>query len=54
MPDFESFVVRHSEVGAQMLIECLERFEGVSPSIEMPLEERWRTVMCLSNTCKAA
>ena len=45
MPDFESFVARHGEPGAQALIENIERFSGVLVRLGVPLEKRWRDAM---------
>lgn len=45
MPDFESFVARHGEPGAQALIENIERFSGVRLRLGVPLEKRWRDAM---------
>jgi hypothetical protein len=44
MPDFDKFVARHGEAGAQWLIENIERREGVSCVEFLPLEERWRAL----------
>ena len=45
MPNFESFVARHGEFGAQSLIERIERYEGVRMAASISLEERWKAVM---------
>ena len=45
MPDFETFVARHGEVGAQALIENIERFSGVRIRLGVPLERRWHDAM---------
>jgi hypothetical protein len=45
MPNFENFVARHGEFGAQALIERIERYEGVRLAACISLEERWKAVM---------
>lgn len=48
MVNYESFVARHGESAAQALVERMERYEGVRPSIASPLKERWAAVMELA------
>jgi hypothetical protein len=45
MPNFDSFVARHSEFGVQALVERIERYEGIRPIYGASLEERWNVVM---------
>ena len=45
MIDFERFVARHGEIAAQAILENLERFEGLRPNRDMPLEQRWQRLM---------
>lgn len=45
MSDYEIFVSRHSECSAQALVERLERYEGVSPAINVSLKDRWIVIM---------
>jgi hypothetical protein len=45
MLDFDRYVTRHGEFGAQALIERLERYEGVSSYIGNSLEDRWNMLM---------
>ena len=54
MPDFELFVEKHHEHGAQALIENLERFKGVQANSIRPLKERWERVMGADAMRKAA
>ena len=62
MPDFEIFLARHGEPGAQALIEALERREGVRSHAGISLKDRWNSLMQpandfssdLSNLSKAA
>lgn len=48
MLDFNTYVIRHGEFGAQSLLEMIERREGIVHGVEapLPLEERWNAVMC--------
>jgi len=45
MPNFDKYVSRHGEYGAQALIELIERYEGIRASIALPLEDRWNALM---------
>lgn len=47
MLDFNTYVIRHGEFGAQNLLEMIERREGIvhRAEIPVPLEERWNVVM---------
>ena len=47
MPNFETYVMRHGEFGAQALVEQIERISGIRVSVEtpLPLEVRWNIVM---------
>ena len=45
MLDFDTYVARHGEFGVQALVERLERYAGVRPSIAVTLEDRWMAVM---------
>ena len=45
MPDFEKYVARHGEIGAQEIVECMERYEGIYVPPVLPLEDRWNAVM---------
>ena len=45
MPNFETYVMRHGEYGAQALVEQIERYEGIRARIALPLEERWNALM---------
>ena len=48
MPNFDTYVSRHGEFGAQALIERIERYEGIRASIVLSLEERWNSLMNVS------
>lgn len=50
MPDFETFVARHSESGVQALVEQMERYEGTRPAVGSTLEERWEALMSNSRS----
>lgn len=47
MLNFEIFVSRHGEYGAQALIERIERYEGIhaNDNAPLPLEDRWNALM---------
>ena len=45
MLDFNRYVARHGEFGAQAIIERLERYEGIRANIMMSLEDRWNALM---------
>lgn len=47
MLNFETYVARHGEFGAQALVEQIERTAGIRINIEapLPLEVRWNIVM---------
>ena len=45
MIDFENLVARHGEFVVQAILEKIERYEGVRPRMDIPLEERWNTVI---------
>ena len=45
MPDFETFLMRHSEFVVQTIVEQIERNEGICASLEKSLEERWNALM---------
>ena len=45
MTGFNTYITRHGDIGAQALIEKLERYDGVSPRQGASLEERWQAVM---------
>jgi len=43
--DFETFLARHGEIGAQAILETLERREGVRSLSTTPLADRWAIMM---------
>lgn len=45
MTGFNTYLTRHGDIGAQALIEKLERYDGVIPRQGASLEERWQAVM---------
>jgi hypothetical protein len=45
MIEFNTYIARHGDIGAQALIEKLERYDGVRPQLGASLEERWRVVV---------
>lgn len=45
MLDFDTYVVRHGEFGAQAIIELIERKEGIRHDEIVPLEVRWNALM---------
>ena len=47
MLDFDQYVEKHGEYGAQALIEQIERTNGIRANAEapLPLEVRWNTIM---------
>lgn len=47
MLNFENYVARHGESGAQGLLEMIERREGIANNLDAPLslEDRWNAVM---------
>jgi hypothetical protein len=45
MLDFDRYVARHGEFGAQALVERLERYEGIRAKFDIPLEDRWNALM---------
>lgn len=47
MFDFNTYVARHGECGAQSLLEIIERREGLAANEAAPLllEDRWNAVM---------
>ena len=53
MFDFDTFVARHGEVAAQALLENIERFKGIRRELPVSLEERWTSLMSVSETSYA-
>ena len=47
MLNFDQYVAKHGEYGAQAIIEQIERVSGIRNNIEtpLPLEVRWHIVM---------
>ena len=47
MPNFDQYVAKHGEYGAQALVEQVERVSGIRVSVEapLPLEVRWEIAM---------
>jgi hypothetical protein len=47
MLDFDKYLLRHGEFWVQDIVERIERYEGVRPSVEfpLPLEDRWNALM---------
>ena len=48
MPNYDSFVARHGELGVQALLERIERYEGVRSAADASLEERWEALVMKS------
>jgi len=38
---FDAFVAKHGEVGAQALVENWEQYRGIRHTAPLPLEHRW-------------
>jgi hypothetical protein len=49
MLNFETYVARHGEFGAQAIIETIERNEGIRANDNIPLEDRWDALMQTSS-----
>ncbi len=45
MPDFDRFLMRHSEGWMQDIIEQIERSTGVRAAAGASLEDRWHAIM---------
>jgi hypothetical protein len=45
MLNFETYISRHGEFGAQAILERWERYQGIRVSTETPLEVRWHVFM---------
>lgn len=45
MLDFNIFISRHGEHGAQAIVERMERYEGIRPTFGATLEQRWDLMM---------
>lgn len=45
MPNYYQFLMRHGEFVVQDLIERMERVAGVVANTNLPLEQRWASLM---------
>jgi hypothetical protein len=45
MPNYKEFMMRHGEHGVQILVEQIERAEGVIARQQISLEQRWTALM---------
>lgn len=45
MPNFDTYIMRHSESWVQEIIEQIERAQGIHPADAKSLEQRWTFLM---------
>jgi hypothetical protein len=53
-PNFQIFIARHGEAATQALIEDMERINGTEANDNLPLKQRWDSLMNQSDDQKAS
>jgi len=50
MPNFDEYLMRHSESWMLFIVEQIEHVEGIHYRMPVPLEERWDALMQTPHT----